>query len=132
MKIIKSKKIKETLLNVVLVVGGLFLVAALLHYGNNKSMDKDMMVSGGNNYEAPDYTEPVREEERNVNVVSPNRVNNQNPSVQASTDNVFEQSYGQVGGSSLLNGGNVQKQPVTNPNDLLPKGLSKNASLVNP
>ena len=47
MKIIKSKNVQETLLNIVLIIGGLFLIAALVHYGSNKNSQKDMMVSGG-------------------------------------------------------------------------------------
>ena len=127
MKIIKSKKMQETLLNVVLVVGGLFLVAALLHYGNNKSTHKDMMVSGGNT------AQPSQPSQQNsVNVVSPQRVNG-NSGVQATTEDVFDQTFGQVGAAaSSLTGGSVQKQVVTNPNELLPKQQNSNSALMNP
>ena len=132
MKIIKSKKMQETLLNVVLVVGGLFLVAALLHYGNNKSTHKDMMVSGGNPQPSRPSMPLQPPQQNKVNVVSPQRVSG-NSGVQASTDDIFDQSFGQVGAvASSLTGGSVQKQVVTNPNELLPKQQNSNSALMNP
>ena len=132
MKIIKSKKMQETLLNVVLVVGGLFLVAALLHYGNNKSTHKDMMVSGGNPQPSRPSMPLQPPQQNKVNVVSPQRVSG-NSGVQASTDDIFDQSFGQVGAvASSLTGGSVQKQVVTNPNELLPKQHNSNSALMNP
>lgn len=132
MKIIKSKKMQETLLNVVLVVGGLFLVAALLHYGNNKSTHKDMMVSGGDPQPSRPSMPLQPPQQNKVNVVSPQRVSG-NSGVQASTDDIFDQSFGQVGAvASSLTGGSVQKQVVTNPNELLPKQQNSNSALMNP
>jgi hypothetical protein len=133
MKIIKSKKMQETLLNVVLVVGGLFLVAALLHYGNNKSTHKDMMVSGGDPQPSrPSMPLQPPAQQNKVNVVSPQRVSG-NSGVQASTDDIFDQTFGQVGAvASSLTGGSVQKQVVTNPNELLPKQQNSNSALMNP
>ena len=49
MKIVKSSKgTQETMLNIILILGGIFLVGALLQYGNNKSMTKDLMTSSNN------------------------------------------------------------------------------------
>ena len=134
MKIIKSKKMQETLLNVVLVVGGLFLVAALLHYGNNKSTHKDMMVSGGNAPKPSQSSMSAQSsqsaQQNKVNVVSPQKVSG-NSGVQATTEDIFDQTFAQVGASSL-SGGSVQKQVVTNPNELMPKIQTGNSSLMNP
>ena len=133
MKIIKSKKMQETLLNVVLVVGGLFLVAALLHYGNNKSTHKDMMVSGGNAPKPSQSAQSAQSAQQNkVNVVSPQKVSG-NSGVQATTEDFFDQTFAQVGAAaSSLSGGSVQKQGVTNPNELIPKTQTGNSSLTNP
>ena len=46
---------------------------------------------------------------------------------------VFDQTFGQVGAAaSSLTGGSVQKQVVTNPNELLPKQQNSNSALMNP
>ena len=104
MKIIKSKNVQETLLNIVLVVGGVFLIGALLHYGSNKNLQKDMMVNGGNS-EVP------------KNVVSPEE--NSGNKIEASNGSIFDPSFSSV--SSEASQPSLSKQPVMNPNELLPK-----------
>tara|TARA_A100001015_G_scaffold161175_1_gene179176 strand:+ start:5519 stop:6076 length:558 start_codon:yes stop_codon:yes gene_type:complete len=117
MKIIKSKNVQETLLNIVLVIGGLFLIAALLHYGSNKTMHKDMMVSGSN---------PVPPSKP---VASP-QVNNLNK-VEASTDSVFDSTFSSVS-DVLSNSTSMNKQPLMNARELLPRQQNSNSALMNP
>ena len=119
MKIIKSKNVQETLLNIVLVVGGLFLIAALLHYGSNKSLQKDMMVSGGNS--------DVAQVKKETAVPEMNSANK----IEASTDSVFGESFSSVS-DVQSNSASMNKQPVMNPNELLPKEQNSNSALMNP
>tara|TARA_Y100001970_G_C14208821_1_gene845709 strand:- start:1280 stop:1840 length:561 start_codon:yes stop_codon:yes gene_type:complete len=120
MKIIKSKNLQETLLNVVLIVGGLFLVAALLHYGNNKNMHKDMMVNGGN------VEKPVHQ---NVASESVEKVTN---AIEATTGQVFDSVGSAVSNVQSAVGDSMNAQPVMNPNELLPKQQNANSALMNP
>lgn len=123
MKIIKSKNVQETLLNIVLVVGGLFLVAALVHYGSNKTMQKDMMVNGGSSMSKPAQPQPT--------VSQPQQPQQTGGQIEASTSDVFDSCYSAVSGASVSEGP-VEQKRVMNPNELLPKQQNANSALMNP
>ena len=127
MKIIKSKNVQETLLNIVLIIGGLFLIAALVHYGSNKDSQKDMMVSGGGN------ARPMRVSGEAK--APPSKPMQRNPQqmgqIEASSSDVFDTSFAPVNGGAVASGAPHQNK-VMNPKELLPKQQNANSALVNP
>lgn len=127
MKIIKSKNVQETLLNIVLIIGGLFLIAALVHYGSNKNSQKDMMVNSGKLNPMPlsdsaQAAAPVQPTQQ------PQQMGGQ---IEASSSDVFDSSYALVSGDASSNGA-PQQNKVMNPNELLPKQQNANSALMNP
>ena len=128
MKIIKSKNMQESLLNIVLIVGGLFLIAALLHYGSNKNSQKDMMVSGGRLNPMP------LAGAQQAGPSKPMPEGNGQPqmgAIEASSSDVFDSSFALVSGGAPSSGA-AQQNKVMNPNDLLPKQQNANSATMNP
>ena len=126
MKIVKSGKgSQETMLNIILILGGIFLVGALLQYGSNKSMNKDLMTSSNN----------VNSNQQMDKNPSPNvqTVPQSQNSISASSDDIFEDQYESV--NNIKTSGvpdNNNKQVIMNPNELLPNKQTSNSALMNP
>lgn len=130
MKIVKSSKgTQETMLNIILILGGIFLVGALLQYGNNKSMTKDLMTSSNN----VNNTRNMNENQSNTPSPNVQTVPQSQNSISASSDDVFENQYESVNNiktSGVPNNNN--KQVIMNPNELLPNQQTSNSALMNP
>lgn len=128
MKIIKSKNVQETLLNIVLIIGGLFLIAALVHYGSNKNSQKDMMVGGGGNPRPMAVSGSAQAApSQSMQQQQPQQMGQ----IEASSSDVFDSSFAPVNGGASAAGA-PQQNKVMNPNELLPKQQNANSALMNP
>lgn len=127
MKITKtSKGTQETMLNIILILGGIFLVGALIQYSNNKTMTKDLMTSSSNQSKSQEQTTQPNAQP-NVQTVPAGG------SVSAADNNVFDEQYASV--SNVQTSGtpsDQSKQVIMNPSELLPKQQTSNSALMNP